>query len=529
VPIVYTALQTTIYSESTSNNVVFRDNLSKAKLVFDNSTQTYTFPAASGTIALTSNLSSYVPYTGATASVNLGMYYLTAQFITGTGGFETGLGTGLYLRSNSTATYLSTGYVSLVSNNGNNFNIAYGSSTKEAILVGSGLTSSRSFTFPDASGTIALTSNLSAYLPLTGGTLTGALSGTSATFSTTLGVTGNATFSNNVNIGGSTTDRFGVTGTGGTTGFVRFTDGVTAALFFGVNSGTPYLHSNNNTLSFGATGANTFSPTMTLSSGNVGIGTSSPNTYSAFGTGIGLDVASSTTNAPANINIVGNGSGYAGLNLGNATIRRAGIFAEDGSVLTFYTNGSNSGTSVTERMRLQSNGVLKIGRGVSPDDGINPSYPNVAIAYNVSSDYGEIQAVQQTINVKTLRLNNAGGAVYAGAVRLDTLSDERMKTDITSLDNTLHIIKKLKPKKFHLIDEEEGKMRYGFIAQELEGILDEFVYNTDMKYKNEESGYEVENIKSIENWGSSWSALLVKAIQEQQAQIEELKEIIKSK
>jgi hypothetical protein len=175
------------YGISVGTNIFVINNSASTQAVFSlaslTTSRTFTLPDASGTLALTSNLSSYVPYTGATASVNLGMYYLTAQFITGTGGFETGLGTGLYLRSNSTATYLSTGYVSLVSNNGNNFNIAYGSSTKEAILVGSGLTSSRSFTFPDASGTIALTSNLSAYLPLTGGTLTGQLNGTNTVFS----------------------------------------------------------------------------------------------------------------------------------------------------------------------------------------------------------------------------------------------------------------------------------------------------------------------------------------------------------
>jgi len=68
-----------------------------------------------------------------------------------------------------------------------------------------------------------------------------------------------------------------VQGTGGTTGFTRFTDGVSAGMFIGVNSGTPFIHSNNSTLSFGASGANTFSPTMTLSSGNVGIGTASPS------------------------------------------------------------------------------------------------------------------------------------------------------------------------------------------------------------------------------------------------------------
>ena len=46
------------------------------------------------------------------------------------------------------------------------------------------------YTFPAATGTLALTSDLSSYLPLTGGTLTGALSGTSATFSSTLGIGG---------------------------------------------------------------------------------------------------------------------------------------------------------------------------------------------------------------------------------------------------------------------------------------------------------------------------------------------------
>jgi hypothetical protein len=72
IPIVFTPLQTTIYSEATSNNVIFRDNLSKAKLIFDNSTQTYTFPAATGTLALTSDLGSYLPLTGGTLTGALG-------------------------------------------------------------------------------------------------------------------------------------------------------------------------------------------------------------------------------------------------------------------------------------------------------------------------------------------------------------------------------------------------------------------------------------------------------------------------
>ena len=46
------------------------------------------------------------------------------------------------------------------------------------------------YTMPSADGTLALTSALSSYLPLSGGTLTGALSGTSATFSGTLTLNG---------------------------------------------------------------------------------------------------------------------------------------------------------------------------------------------------------------------------------------------------------------------------------------------------------------------------------------------------
>jgi len=46
-------------------------------------------------------------------------------------------------------------------------------------------TTGQGYTLPTTSGTLALTSQLSSYLPLSGGTLTGALSGTSATFTGT--------------------------------------------------------------------------------------------------------------------------------------------------------------------------------------------------------------------------------------------------------------------------------------------------------------------------------------------------------
>lgn len=180
-------------------------------------------------------------------------------------------------------------------------------------------------------------------------------------------------------------------------------------------------------------------------------------------------------------------------------------------------------SSNSEKFRIDTNGVVKIGNGVSPDDGRSPGYANISMAFVTSVNEGSIQAVQQGINVYTLRLNASGGAVYAGGVRLDTLSDERMKTNITSLSNALDTVTKLYGKKFHLKDEPESKIRYGFIAQELEGVLDEFVINTTTKYKNEETGEEIENLKSIENWGSSWAALLVEAIKELKAEFDAYK------
>jgi hypothetical protein len=129
---------------------------------------TYTFPAASGTIALTSNLSSYVPYTGATGAVDLGTNELTSG--------NAKINDTLYLKLATTYAHIS-GYYGI--SVGTNIFVINNSASTQAVFSLASLTTSRTFTLPDANGTLALTSNLSAYLPLTGGTLTGALSGKS--------------------------------------------------------------------------------------------------------------------------------------------------------------------------------------------------------------------------------------------------------------------------------------------------------------------------------------------------------------
>jgi hypothetical protein len=151
------------------------------------STHTFNLPTASATNrgALSSadwtNFNGKVPYTGATTSVDLGDNVLTS------GGLNVdslgGFGGALNLRQ-ATGFSLWSGapYTSIYATPGNNLIINFSNDGRTITLNGSLVSSSspRTFTFPDATGTLALTSDIPSvagvYLPLSGGTLTGALS-----------------------------------------------------------------------------------------------------------------------------------------------------------------------------------------------------------------------------------------------------------------------------------------------------------------------------------------------------------------
>ncbi|KAG2866963.1 hypothetical protein PC113_g2394 [Phytophthora cactorum] len=106
------------------------------------------------------------------------------------------------------------------------------------------------------------------------------------------------------------------------------------------------------------------------------------------------------------------------------------------------------------------------------------------------------------------------GGAYTNA------SDERLKTDIANVPYGLDAVMLMKPRKYKMI--QEGTQHVGFIAQELYDIVPEAVQegaNDDMN----ENGYP------INPWGidlASLTSVLCKAIQDQQAQIEELKRIV---
>jgi trimeric autotransporter adhesin len=155
-------------------------------IVSSGDTHTFNLPVASATntgkLSSTdwSTFNGKVPYTGATTNVDLGTNDLTARFIYLNGTSTTG--GNLFLRQDIGPAYL-LGYTSIYATDENiGFGSSDGTNLKKAIFSFSSLTDNvlRTFTLPDLSGTLALTSQL------TGGTVT-SVGLSSATSGVTIG------------------------------------------------------------------------------------------------------------------------------------------------------------------------------------------------------------------------------------------------------------------------------------------------------------------------------------------------------
>jgi hypothetical protein len=173
-----------------------------------------------------------------------------------------------------------------------------------------------------------------------------------------------------------------------------------------------------------------------------------------------------------------------------------------------------SGTTA-ERMRITGGGTLGIG---GSQDVNNAGLDKLSIGH-LSGSYGWIQ----TWNATSLYLNTSGNAVYAGTQRIDNNSDERIKENIELIPNALTTILSLQGRKFNMLDE-NGKLRYGFIAQEVQPHLSDFVTESERSF--EKDGVKIENLLTLESSGAAWGALLVEAIKELKAENDTLKEIL---
>jgi hypothetical protein len=544
--------QTSAFFFSASQGGSYKNFLLDPSGLTNATTRSYTLPDASGTLALTSNLSSYVPYSGATTDVLLGSWALFSAGVQVTNG---GLGVistdgwlsaskGIFLTDTASGGNWSTGITNitartsglLITHNAGGGILNFNTST------------TYTYNFPAADGTVALTSNLSSYLPLSGGTLTGALNGTSATFSSS--VSANEITSTSSSDGFFNGDRNAV---GYANGLRLRTSGANKWLIGSAGNEDLLFYS----YSLGS------APMRITSGGNVGIGTSSPSaklevsggsilTNSSFVvrsgsytletgiTGSGSYIQSYVTSGVGSADLYfytgtsekmritsGGNFDYGGYNIqssNNATYRQAfyggiAIMWRGGEDAYIDSNHTYSSSNTNVASYGSSNGIGRLEFG-----GGNLTW----YTYNGGVSAGSAYALTQVFNISKAGLinsvptynNTSGGAASVGISAIGefyrSTSSLKYKKNVKNYTKGLTEVMQMRPVTYNSINEREDGILYaGLIAEEVHDLgLTEFVqYAEDgtpdaLAYQN-------------------MVAILIKGIQEQQAQIEELKAKIK--
>ena len=396
-------------------------------------------------------------------------------------------------------------------------------------------------------------------------TFTSALAGTSASFSSTATATAfipsGATIptngmylsaANTLDFATNTTNRLSISSTGvvtanaglrttGANGYID-TDGTSSiAVFANISGSVPgIVVSTNHPLAFYT---NNTERMRITSGGNVGIGNTAPAKT--------LDVYNSANTNTAQIKVGDGGStarAYLGTFSNNLYLSCGGTYASGwatdgtngianigmdafngGSTITFATAASN--TSPTERMRITSGGIVLIGTtsGTSAyrlkvDNGASGGILAVSsgvgdanflslssgIGYHFYGDNGTSATFYVLNNGDVKNTNNSYGAI----------SDISLKENITDATPKLADLLKVKIRNYNLIADENKEKQLGVIAQELEEIFPNMISNDKVMGTDE-------TIKTVKY--SVFVPMLIKAIQEQQSQIEELKALIKNK
>lgn len=228
-----------------------------------------------------------------------------------------------------------------------------------------------------------------------------------------------------------------------------------------------------------------------------GLGSTS-NSTGVHGTGaIGTKGTSSVNGG---FGVHGESTGLSGNGLGGSASGDFGAAVEARSsgtngfgIWTQATGSSSTGiyASGTE-WAGDFNGWIRVSGSIRADD-VLPTYPGACATGGCF--------IGDTVKAWT--------AVYAAAY--PAVSDARKKTNITGLPYGLAEILALRPVSYAMVDDETGKTRLGLIAQEVEQVLPEVVTAP----ASDDASYVMSYDDLV--------PVLIKAIQEQQAEIDRLK------
>ncbi len=233
-----------------------------------------------------------------------------------------------------------------------------------------------------------------------------------------------------------------------------------------------------------------------------------------------------------------------------------GVYTQDNKAASFITEGDpsniNAGDNVGVAIAASGAENTNTGLSVISTPGVagfsNNNYGVFATANDAASGYGILARANNNFWSTGINAFGTGGNAYgivAGASGSSfqaaaffngdtyctsgswTGSDKRLKKDIETEKNALDIVKKLNPVNYYFNQKDNNslslndKKQHGFISQEVEEILPELVQEVTQPINEKSEKTVYEKFKALNYNG--FISLLTKAIQEQQIQIEELR------
>jgi hypothetical protein len=517
------------------------------------------------TSAIQTQLNAKLNLTGGTLTGPLigttGSFSSSGSGDTFTIGHTSGSGIALNITKNGNGEGL---YINKASGSGNAATII--GTLNATTLVKNGGTASQFLMADGSVNTSVLASG--AYLPLAGGTLTGPLSGTSATFTGNMGI-GVTSSAWNTN--------FGIKAIDITNGCIMaansdisliqngFFNSSNAFIYKTNDFATRYLQQNGEhtflTAPNGTAGnAITFTERMKITSGgNVGIG-STPTYKLDIHNGSDFDIRLRDTSLGGTVGILFEAANdFSGTS--QAWIKGIGAGVNGNSTLIFGTATNVGDTTASEKARITSGGYLKASNTGSYRNSTGPFHEflsnegsNSVVEFtnsNNSNPYGT------TTYFSAADPNNATNYVFGAYASTAGLfmyrifsngtvsgrSDIRLKKNIEDATSKLNDLMKLRVVNYEWKESINGTKELGLIAQEVEEIFPNLVI-TDKVIKTREvqqedgtiieEKYEDGDSKSIKHSVLPFMTLkglqeLTLLVKEQQAQIEELKAMIAAK
>jgi hypothetical protein len=246
-----------------------------------------------------------------------------------------------------------------------------------------------------------------------------------------------------------------------------------------------------------------------------------------------LLVGTSTTPASGEVRQILATGGAVFVELQNTSTNSGCTIGTASGDMRFFTNtGAVGSESYTERMRIDSNGVLLIG---TTDSGFNSKVvvksPASWISNNYRSDSVTATGTGWNHFYGTSNSNSVANIIIYGNGNIQnannsygSLSDSKLKENIVDATPKLDKLMQVKVRNYNLKGDYEKFKQIGVIAQELETVFPSLIEETaDKDAEGNDLGTTTKAVKY-----SVFVPMLIKAIQEQQAIITDLKSRIEA-